>query len=193
MENELKPAVLIYFQSNQKIILFLRCVDGDSRKMARADEVGEFRIMHRIKFQSLIRGHHVYKNVWSPYIGETLIAHPDNREEAQEYDKYAIGIYKKNNDGSEELVGHAPIELSSLLYHFLQASAENCVNVEIIGKRKREVGLVVPAKYDALTKNKKISMVLEKELSKRKNMYKSCLELKHQQKKIYRMFPVYKF
>ena len=105
------------------------------------------------------------KNVWSPYIGETLIAHPDNREEAQEYDKYAIGIYRKNNDGSEELVGHAPIELSSLLYHFLQASAENCVNVEIIGKRKREVGLVVPAKYDALTKNKKISMVLEKELS----------------------------
>ena len=117
----------------------------------------------------------------------------DNREEAQEYDKYAIGIYKKNNDGSEELAGHAPIELSSLLYHFPQASAENCVNVEIIGKRKREVGLVVPAKYDALTKNKKISMVLEKELSKRKNMYKSCLELKHQQKKIYRMFPVYKF
>ena len=86
-----------------------------------------------------------------------------------------------------------PIELSSLLYHFLQASAENCVNVEIIGKRKLEVGLVVPAKYDALTKNKKISMVLEKELSKRKNMYKSCLELKHQQIKIYPMFPVYKF
>ena len=41
MENELKPAVLIYFQSNQKIILFLRCVDGDSRKMARAHEVRE--------------------------------------------------------------------------------------------------------------------------------------------------------
>ena len=30
------------------------------------------------KFQSLMRGHHVYKNVRSPYKGETLIAQPDN-------------------------------------------------------------------------------------------------------------------
>ena len=103
-----------------------------------------------------------------PLLGETLIAHPDNREEAQEYDKYAVGIYKKNNDGSEELVGHAPIELSSLLYHFLQASAENCVNVEIIGKRKREVGLVVPAKYDVLTKNKTYPWYWKKNFQKGK-------------------------
>ena len=152
--------------------------------MARAHKIQEFRIMHRIKFQSLIRDHHVYKNVWSPYVGETLVAHPDDREEAREYDKYAIGIYKKNMDCSEELVGHAPVELSSLLYHFLQASSDNCINVRVIGKRKREIGLVVPAKYDALTKSKEMSMVLDKELSSRKNLYKSYLELKHQQKKI---------
>ena len=161
--------------------------------MARAhdDECYEFRIMHQIKFQSLIRGHHAYKNVWSPYKGETLIVQPDNRDEAQENDKYAVGIYKKNHDGSKELVGHAPVEFSSLLYHFLQASAENCINVEVIGKRKCEVGLVVPAKYNAFTRNKKIAMVLDEELAKHKKLYKSCLELKHQRKNIYRMFPVY--
>ena len=158
---------------------------------ARDDESCEFRIMHQIKFQRLIQGHHVYKNVWSPYMGEILIAQPDNRDEAQENDKYAVGIYKKNDDGSKELVGHAPVEFSSLLYHFLQASAENCINVEVIGKRKHEVGLAVPAKYSAFTRNKKIAMVLDEELAKCKKLDKSYLELKHQRKNIYRMFPVY--
>ena len=51
----------------------------DNRKMTRArdDECCEFRIMHQIKFQKLLRGHHVYKNVCSPYKRETLIAQPD--------------------------------------------------------------------------------------------------------------------
>ena len=89
------------------------------------------------------------------------------------------------------MVGHAPVEFSSLLYHFLQASAENCINVEVIGKRKREVGLVVPAKYNAFTRNKKITMVLDEEFAKRKKLYKYCLELKHQWKNIYRQFPVH--
>ena len=165
----------------------------DNRKMARArdDECCEFKIMHQIKFQSLIRGHHMYKNVWSPYKGETLTAQPDNQDEAQENDKCVVGIHKKNDDGSKELVDLAPVEFSSLLYHFLQASAENCINVEVIDKRKREVGLVVLAKYNAFTRNKKIAMVLDEELAKRKKLCKSCLELKHQQKKIFRMFSVY--
>ena len=140
----------------------------------RDDECCEFRIMHERKFQSLLRGHHVYKNVWNPYKGEILIAEPDNRDEAQENDKYAVGIYKKNDDGSKKLVGHAPVEFSSLLYHFLQASTENCINVEVIGKRKREVGLIVPAKYNAFTRNKKIAVVLDEELAKLKKLYKSC-------------------
>ena len=114
-----------------------------------------------------------------PYKGETLIAQPANRDEAQENDKYAVCIYKKY-DGSKELVRHAPVEFSSLLYHFLQASTENCINVEVIRKRKRDVGLVVPAKCNAFTRNKKIAMVLDEELAKRKKLYKSCLELKHQ-------------
>ena len=147
--------------------------------------------MHQIKFQSLIRGHLVYKNIWSPYKGETLIAQPDNRNEAPENDKYAVGIYKKNDDGSKELVGHAPVEFSSLLYHFLQASAENCINVEVIGKRKREVGLVVPPNTMLLQGTKRYQWYWMRNLLSAKKLYKSCLELKHQRKNIYRMFPVY--
>ena len=92
-----------------------------TEKMARArdDECCEFRIMHQIKFKSHILGHHVYKNAWSLCKGETLTVQPDNRDEAQENDEYVVGIYKKNNYGSKELVGPAPVEFPGLLYHFL--------------------------------------------------------------------------
>ena len=61
----------------------------DNKKMARTrdDECCEFRIIHQKKFQSLIRVHHLSKNVWSPYKGETLKAQLDHRDEAQENDK----------------------------------------------------------------------------------------------------------
>ena len=78
----------------------------------------------------------VDKNCWSPYKKESLIAQPDNLVEAKGNDKHAIGIYKKSDGGSKELVGHALVEFSSLLFHFLYARAENCINVEVIGKRK---------------------------------------------------------
>ena len=56
----------------------------------------------------------MYKNVWRPYKGGTLIAQSDNRDEAQRNDKYAVSSYEKNDDGSKELVGHALVEFSSL-------------------------------------------------------------------------------
>ena len=65
------------------------------------------------------------------------------------------------------------------------------MNVEVIGKRKLEVGLVVPAKYDPFTRNEQIAMILDEELAKWKKLYKSFLELKHQLKNIYRMLPAY--
>ena len=140
------------------------------RELASDDECYKFRFMHQIKFQSLIRGHHVYKNVWSPYKWKTLTTKPDNRDEAQENNKYTVGIYQKNDDGSKELVGHAAVELLRLLYHILQASAENVINVEVVGKIKREVGLVVRAKCNAFTRNKNIAMVLDQERTKCKNL-----------------------
>ena len=106
---------------------------------------------------------------WSPYDGETLIAQLDNRDEAQENNKKAICIYKKNDDGSKELVGHAPVEFSSLSYRFLQASAENCINVEVTEKRKREVGLLVPARYNAFARKKRQQWYWMKNLLSAKN------------------------
>ena len=81
------------------------------------------------------------------------------------------------------MVGHVPLELSSLLYHFLNADTFNFIKVIVIGKRKREIGLVVPAKFDCYTSNKKISTVLDEQLSKRKDKFKT-LEVHHKKKKI---------
>ena len=168
----------------------------NKQDMARAIEKRNFEMYHRVKFQSIIRGHHVYKSIWSPYAGEAIMTYPDDQPESLEYDKFAVGIYKikekeKDMEEQKELAGHVPVELSSLIYHFWNASSENRITVEVTGKRKREVGLVVRAKFNALTKDKKTARVLDKELFKMKTRYKSCLELMHQQKNVYLMFPIY--
>ena len=93
---------------------------------------------YRIEFQTAIRGHHIYKDVWVPRIGQNLVCKTDTREKAMEYDKNAIGVFK--SDDPETLVGHLPIEISCLLTYFLEASPENKLNAIVIGKRKREVG-----------------------------------------------------
>ena len=157
--------------------------------MARVQQTNEFNIMHRIKFKSLIRGYHVYKNKWTPYVREELRVQHDERGEALEYDKHSMGIYKNiDTEDSKELIGHAPIEISSLLHHFLNADATNVIKVTITGKRKREVGLVVPAKYACFTRCKRTAKVLDEEIAKMKENFVT-LELWHQKKKNYRMFP----
>ena len=158
--------------------------------MARIEATGDFKILYRIPFTSLIRGHHVYKSFWALQMGEKLVVRPDPREEALQYDKYAIGLYKydKDVDGDDGLVGHVPIELSSLLHHFLNADSNNFINAVV--NIKREIGLVVPTRYIAYTKNKHCAKILDKELTKRKELFKT-LDHKHLAKCFYGMFPIF--
>jgi len=71
------------------------------------------------------------------------------------------------------LVGHVPIELSRLLKNFLDANSENTCKLfaQVTGKRRREVGLVVPVKYSALTTKLSTAKILERELSERALKY----------------------
>ena len=94
-------------------------------------------------------------------------AKKDDREEAAEYDSHAVGVFKTD----ETLVGHIPIELSRLIDYFLKSSTENNVSAMVTGKRKRELGLVVPAKYTAFTKDKRLATVLQEELQKKNTRY----------------------
>ena len=76
----------------------------------------------------------------------------DKRGEAMEYDKNAIGVYRTPSESEQKNekmlgMGYVPIELSSLLNNFLKANESNKLVAKVSGKRKREVGLVVPAKF----------------------------------------------
>ena len=55
---------------------------------------------------------------------------------------------------------------------FLDADKNNPLMATVVGKRKREVGLVIPAKYSAMTANQEIITVLNNELLKRKEKCK---------------------
>jgi trans-2-enoyl-CoA reductase len=70
-----------------------------------------------------------------------------------------------------DLVGHVPIELSRVLAGFLGASETNSLTVKVCGKRKREVGLVVPGCFQARTKRKKVADILNTEIKRIKERY----------------------
>ena len=129
-----------------------------------------FTVCYKTEVISIIRGHYVYMEVWNAAIGEVLDAASD---------EYDVGVYKK-----DLLVGHIPIELSSLCYHFINQDPGNKIKALITGKRHREIGLVVPAKLVFLMNNKRFSEVLENELVKRKNMFPT-LTLKFNLKGVY--------
>lgn len=86
---------------------------------------------------SVITGHHVYKYVWSPYIGEALSV---EQEKDNQYDKYAVSVKK-----SGEIVGHVPRSFSKVLWLFLSHGGQ--INCKVTGKRKKGNGLEVPCVY----------------------------------------------
>ena len=139
-------------------------------------------VYYTLEFDAAIRGHHVYQSKWTPMLDMKLKCEFDKRSEAAEYDENAIGVYIRGEEGKETgLVGHLPIELSKLLKQFLDVDKKNMLIVTVIGKRKREVGLVVPGRYTAMTERKEIIDVLSHELVKKKEKYK-YFELKYEEK-----------
>ena len=139
--------------------------------MARIRPV-DFEMVYKLNFETVIHGHHVCKAVWSTEIGEKLECYEDTRKEAKDYDKHTVGIFKlSNKERKKTLVGHIPVELSSLIDYFLKIEETNRVIAEVTGKRKREVGLVVPAKFTVSTMNRRFAHVLNPELNSKKEKY----------------------
>ena len=90
------------------------------------------------EFESYITGHHVYKDIWTPILGEKLAT---AMEPQNPHDKYAIKVTK-----SDEVVGHIPRDISKYCTAALCCGIISC---EVTGKRqnKRGNGLEVPCKY----------------------------------------------
>ena len=58
------------------------------KKMSRSEAL-KFETCYQIKFDTVVRGHQVYKRIWTPIIKEKSQCFKDSREEANDYDKYA--------------------------------------------------------------------------------------------------------
>ena len=89
-----------------------------------------------VQFTSVIRGHHIYKSVWTPTLGEKLNCREDDRKEAKKHEEYAIGTDLEAYTGSE-LVGHVLIELYYLIYTFLRAYDDNEVSAKVTRRVKK--------------------------------------------------------
>ena len=139
--------------------------------MARALPV-EFEMNFQVEYETVIRKDYVYKCVWTPLMNEKMKCKIDTRSEAKEHDENAIDVYRVTQqlDSANDknmLVGHVLVELSRLMKNFLEASTENKLVAQVKGKRKREVGLVVPAKCTAFTKDEHFAKIIKRDLNKK--------------------------
>ena len=76
--------------------------------------------------ESTVRGHHVYKSIWTPFIGQVL----QTSTEENGHDRFAIAVKK-----DDIAVGHVPREHSKVEWYFLRHGGE--ISCEITGRRKR--------------------------------------------------------
>ena len=104
--------------------------------------------------------HLVFTDGWTEKVGEKQKKH--TREEA--IANYQYRRYR--------LIGHTPIEASSLIYYLLNESTENVIERMGFGKRMQEVGLVAPLEYTVVTTDNMATMILLSELRKNKEKYK---------------------
>ena len=81
---------------------------------------------------SVVRGHHVYKSVRTPLLGERLSL----RSETENNHKYAVSIVKHGG-----IVGNLPRELLQTVWHFILHGGH--VTCEVTEKRKLGNGLEV--------------------------------------------------
>ena len=75
---------------------------------------------------SVVRGHHVYKSVRTPLLGERLSVRP---EIGNNHDKYAVSVVKRGG-----IVGNFHRELLRTVWHIILHG--NHVTCEVTGKRK---------------------------------------------------------
>ena len=125
--------------------------------MARASPV-QYKMYYRVSFETVIRGHHVYKQSWKPEINQVLHREEDKRADAKEYDTNAIGVYVTHErpDAENTLAGHVPIEISRSLTFFLQANADNLLTATVTVVSLADVFSIVTQRSSALrgeTKN----------------------------------------
>ena len=81
---------------------------------------------------SMVRGHHVYQEVWTPITGEYLVC---ARELKNSQDRYAVAVLKH-----DEIVGHLPRTISTISSLFIRRGGS--IQCEVTDHRRysRDLG-----------------------------------------------------
>ncbi len=59
--------------------------------------------------RTAVRGYHIYKEVWTPAIGEEFVC---RQERDNDHDRHAVSVHKEGHD----VLGHLPCEISSVAF-----------------------------------------------------------------------------
>ena len=97
-------------------------------------------ISHIFEFQSHATGHHVYKDIWVPTLGEKLST---TAELENHHDKYVVKVLKDN-----EVVGHVPSDISK--YCTSAILCGRTIKCEIAGKRQNKRGMGLKSRVNTL-------------------------------------------
>ena len=89
-------------------------------------------------WKSVIHSHHVYKDIWTPFVGEILNV---QQEVHNAEDHFAVAVVK-----NEMIIGHVPREVSHLFWYFIEQ--DGTITCDITGHRKHGIGLEVPCAYN---------------------------------------------
>ena len=111
--------------------------------------------MHTLRLDSVVRGHHIYKDIWSSMIGEELQC---VREVGNVHDLYAVGVVKTGTG----TVGHLPKKISTPCHLFLRKGGT--ILCTITGRRQYSVdlpqgGLEIPCKLTLKGDTKSVEKV----------------------------------
>ena len=85
-----------------------------------------------LTLSSYIRGFHVYREIWTPVIGEVLTC---KRQPSNMVDRYAVRVVK-----GTETVGHLPKKILKIFSLFIRRGG--MVTCEVTGTRRRSTDLI---------------------------------------------------
>jgi hypothetical protein len=118
-------------------------------------------------YNSCVRGHHVYKDLWTPVVGEGLIC---RAEFGNVHDPYAIAVQKLSLELTSAItVGHVPRNFSAVCHCFMGNGGT--ITCQVTGVRRYSAdliqgGLEVPCTYTFAGTSKYVDKV--------RRLLKSC-------------------
>ncbi len=90
------------------------------------------------KFSSVVRGFHVYRDIWCPQIGEILLCEQDLDNK---HDKNAVSVVR-----DDVTVGHVPREHAKIFRFFMKRGGQ--ISCQVTGNEPNlGCGLEIPADY----------------------------------------------